>query len=286
MRSKQIPEGLKDKSTPDSCYSQHLSQMKETKYSYRGNILKQHPSKRWLRCAKLTNVEMLWVAIALLLIGLPDSQFVRYSHAQDSPINSPAESSSSSTESPPEEVVTGNNGPTPVVDENPGGDVTPEATNNDGAATPPPAPVMEPLPAEPSEEATESPTQSPPTEPPATEPPVTEPPVTEPPATEPPATESPPTEPPPTDPPATDPPATEPPPTTPNPCASLTCHNGGTCDIRENNEPYCECDVGWTGEDCNTGKNPLHTLYSILFVIIPLFVLLIAIVSYSVKADF
>ena len=147
---------VKRKSTSDCYCSQHLleKKMKETKHSHRGNIFKRHScSSNWITRPTVTNVQMLCFALLLLLTGFPDSQFIRYSYAQDSPDISPAESSSNATVDTTEEMVTGNNGPTPVEDESPGGDVGSEST------TPSPA----------------EPTQAPPTEAPPTEPPVTDP---------------------------------------------------------------------------------------------------------------
>ena len=215
---------VKQKSASDCYCSRHLSEMKETKHSYRGNIFKRHSCRsNWITRPKMTSVQMLCFALLLLLIGFPDSQFVRYSNAQDSSDNSPAESSSNTTESTPEEVVTGNNGPTPVEGESPGGDVVSESPS-------PASPAVEPSLVEP--------TEAPPTEVPPTEAP---------------PTEAPPTEAPPTEAPPTEPPATAQPPT-PHPCDGVTCANGGTCDVMTDNEVYCVCPAGWTGVNCTDGK--------------------------------
>ena len=205
---------VKQKSTLDCYCSQHLSEMKEKKHSYRGNIFKRNScSSNWITRPKMTSLQMLCFALLLLLSGFPDSQFVKYSNAQDSSDNSPAESSSNTTESTPEEVVTGNNGPTPVEGESPGGDVVSESPS-------PVVPAVEPSPAEPTEA---------------------------------PPTEVPPTEAPPTEAPPTEPPATEQPPT-PDPCIGMTCANGGTCDVNEDNDVYCACAPGWSGINCTDGK--------------------------------
>ena len=37
-------------------------------------------------------------------------------------------------------------------------------------------------------------------------------------------------------------------------CAAQPCHNGGTC-IDGVNDYTCVCAVGFTGENCNIGKN-------------------------------
>ena len=37
------------------------------------------------------------------------------------------------------------------------------------------------------------------------------------------------------------------------PCASVTCHNGGTCKYSESGM-WCECQPGFTGQLCGTGK--------------------------------
>ena len=206
---------VKQKPTSDCNCPQHLSKMKEIKHSCRGNIFKRHSfSSNWITRSKMTSVQMLCFALLLLLTGFPDSQFVRYSNAQDSSDISPAESSSNTTEGTPDEVVTGDNGPTPMEGESPGGDVVPESPTPSTVS-----PVAEP--------SVAGPTEVPPTEAPPTEAP---------------STEAPPTEAPPTE-----------QQSTPHPCDGVTCANSGTCDVTADNEVYCVCAAGWTGINCTDG---------------------------------
>ncbi len=46
------------------------------------------------------------------------------------------------------------------------------------------------------------------------------------------------------------PPPTEP----PDPCTGVVCENGGTCEVAEGEEPYCECVAGWVGPFCGEGE--------------------------------
>jgi len=50
-----------------------------------------------------------------------------------------------------------------------------------------------------------------------------------------------------------------------NECESIPCANGGTC-TDETNGFTCQCQSGFTGQTCDTGKR-IHWVYNILCVV-------------------